>query len=138
MDARDPRDPRSRRPIDAPAGGMGGGGLWGDGPVSGRRRAVGGLAGAGRAGGAMGAAGAATEAPAKRGLSFGRLLGILALALVLGVIAAYGYHKITTPKIPASSNPTTTPATTTPPAGTTTPSGTTTPHTLIPIITVTF
>jgi len=135
QDDRDPRDPRGRRPVDVPDGAMGGG-LWGDGPVSGRRRALGGL-GATRSSAAMGAAGAAAEAPAKRSLSFGRLLGILALALVLGVIVAYGYHKLTTPKIPASSTqPTTTPATTTPPTGTKTPSGTTTPHSLIPVVTL--
>ncbi|HLY30166.1 MAG TPA: hypothetical protein VKQ36_04005, partial [Ktedonobacterales bacterium] len=99
-----------------------GGGLWGDEQFSDPAPAARGRGVPGQGGYGRGSAGGNGATPTGRGLSFGRVVGILVLALVLGIGVAFGYHVITTPKITPLPTPTNNSQPTTPP-DTATPAG---------------
>ena len=81
--------------------------------------------------GAAGAKGAAPEEKKKGGLSAPAGFGLIVLMFLLGLGAAFGYHKVTTPKISSDLTPAnTTPASSSAsPAASPSPTGT--PHTLL-------
>jgi ribonuclease E len=125
---------RSRRPVQQPRGG----GLWGDDggrPLGGDPRAA--RRGATRDGSARGrtARGSWDAFEEDEQPSTGKTiligLGSVALAVVLGAGAAFGYWKVSTPKPPAAastSTPVSSPATTGTPSKTPATTPSTTPH----------